>query len=158
MSSNDLISVGRGECCPCMSSACCQMDVTADTNCAAHFIQSHSVHISCVQQQVKQEVLVRANERITKSHARRTCGHHSITQPVHVTQHTAILQSPIPRFVKCDITDASAIKDAVTGADAVVHLAAVPDDAPFAEHLVPANVVGAGAVIEAVRATPSVRR
>ena len=37
------------------------------------------------------------------------------------------------------------------GADAVIHLAAVPDDAPFLERLVPVNVVGLYRVIEACR-------
>ena len=62
------------------------------------------------------------------------------------------------RFVQCDIADTAAVKAAVNGADAVIHLAAVPDDAPFAQHLVPTNVLGGGVVIEAVRATPSVKK
>jgi UDP-glucose 4-epimerase len=40
----------------------------------------------------------------------------------------------------------------------VIHLAAVPDDAPFVAALVPANILGVAAVIDAVRQTPSVAR
>ena len=75
-----------------------------------------------------------------------------------VCNHRAFQTIHVLRFVQCDIADAAAIKAAVEGSDVVIHLAAVPDDAPFAEHLVPANVLGAGVVIKAVRTTPSVKR
>lgn len=48
-----------------------------------------------------------------------------------------------------DVTDIDACRGAFTGADAVVHLAGVPDpDAPWAE-LLPANVVGTHQVAQA---------
>jgi uronate dehydrogenase len=36
-----------------------------------------------------------------------------------------------PRFVPADLTDAAAVERVVDGVDAVVHLGAVPDEAPF---------------------------
>jgi uronate dehydrogenase len=55
-----------------------------------------------------------------------------------------------------DIADRSAVFRAVQGVDAVVHLAAIPVDAPFAE-LVGPNVHGVHHVLEAAR-THGVRR
>jgi nucleoside-diphosphate-sugar epimerase len=48
-----------------------------------------------------------------------------------------------------DVTDADACRAAFTGADAVVHLAAVPDPDASWEQLLPANVVGAHQVVRA---------
>jgi len=48
-----------------------------------------------------------------------------------------------------DVTDAEACHAAFTGADAVVHLAAVPDPDASWEQLLPANVVGAFQVVRA---------
>ena len=48
-----------------------------------------------------------------------------------------------------DVTDADACRAAFTGADAVVHLAAVPDPEASWEQLLPANVLGAHAVVQA---------
>src|SRR6188768_3902294 len=48
-----------------------------------------------------------------------------------------------------DVTDADACHRAFTGADAVVHLAAVPDPAASWEWLLPANVLGAYHVAQA---------
>jgi len=48
-----------------------------------------------------------------------------------------------------DVTDAEACRAAFTGADAVVHLAAVPDPDASWEQLLPANVVGAFQVARA---------
>ena len=48
-----------------------------------------------------------------------------------------------------DVTDADACRAAFTGADAVVHLAAVPDPDASWERLLPANVVGAHQVARA---------
>ena len=48
-----------------------------------------------------------------------------------------------------DVTDADACRAAFTGADAVVHLAAVPDPDASWEQLLPANVVGAHQVARA---------
>jgi nucleoside-diphosphate-sugar epimerase len=49
-----------------------------------------------------------------------------------------------------DVTDLGACRDAFAGADAVVHLAAVPDPGAGWEQLLPANVVGAYTVARAV--------
>jgi nucleoside-diphosphate-sugar epimerase len=56
-----------------------------------------------------------------------------------------------------DVTDPDACHRFFTGADAVVHLAAVPDPAASWERLLPANVVGAYQVAEAA-ANCGVRR
>jgi nucleoside-diphosphate-sugar epimerase len=50
-----------------------------------------------------------------------------------------------------DITDAAAIRKAMQGATALVHLAAVPDDDDFLTKLLPSNVVGVFHVMEAAR-------
>jgi len=50
---------------------------------------------------------------------------------------------------RLDVTDLEACRDAFTGADAVVHLAAVPDPDASWEQLLPANVVGAYTVARA---------
>jgi uronate dehydrogenase len=50
-----------------------------------------------------------------------------------------------------DIADASDIRRAMQGADALVHLAAVPDDDDFMTRLLPSNVVGVYQVMEAAR-------
>ena len=55
-----------------------------------------------------------------------------------------------------DIAEREAVSNAVRGVDAVVHLAAIPNDAPFAE-LVGPNVLGVHHVLEAARAS-GVRR
>ena len=44
------------------------------------------------------------------------------------------------------------------GAAALIHLAAVPDDAPFLERLVPVNIIGLHKVLEACRASESLKR
>src|SRR5262249_21742198 len=49
------------------------------------------------------------------------------------------------------ITDADVVGRAVTGAEAVVHLAATPDDDDFLTKLLPNNVVGVYHVLEAAR-------
>jgi len=51
-----------------------------------------------------------------------------------------------------DVTDADACHRVFTGADAVVHLAAVPDPAASWEQLLPANVLGTYHVAEAAAA------
>jgi len=50
-----------------------------------------------------------------------------------------------------DIEDLPALRAAARGADAVVHLAARPDNADFATQLVPANVIGLYNILEAAR-------
>jgi nucleoside-diphosphate-sugar epimerase len=50
-----------------------------------------------------------------------------------------------------DITDAAAVRRAVAGVGALVHLAATPDDDDFLTQLLPNNIVGAYQVLEAAR-------
>lgn len=50
-----------------------------------------------------------------------------------------------------DLSDIATLQHAMQGLDAVVHLAATSDDAPFLEELLPNNVVGAYNVLEAAR-------
>ncbi|WP_411543825.1 NAD-dependent epimerase/dehydratase family protein [Kitasatospora sp. DSM 101779] len=49
-----------------------------------------------------------------------------------------------------DLRDAAAVESALTGADRVLHLAGVPDEAPLAD-LLDANVLGTHHVLEAAR-------
>ncbi|HMF14036.1 MAG TPA: NAD(P)-dependent oxidoreductase, partial [Gemmataceae bacterium] len=51
-----------------------------------------------------------------------------------------------------DIADGPAIRRAMAGASALVHLAAVPDDDDFLTKLLPSNVIGVYHVMEAARA------
>lgn len=55
-------------------------------------------------------------------------------------------------YSRGDLADAAAVRAAVTGAKAVVHLAACPDDADLARALVPSNIIGVANVLEACRA------
>lgn len=57
-----------------------------------------------------------------------------------------------------DIADGDAVRSAVAGMDAVIHLAATPDDAPFLEKLLQPNVVGLFNVMDAARHSGSVKR
>ncbi len=50
-----------------------------------------------------------------------------------------------------DLGDIAALRRALRGVDVLVHLAAVSDDAPFIEQLVPGNVVGLYNAFEAAR-------
>ena len=66
--------------------------------------------------------------------------------------------SPRPQSLLSDVQlvhgrleDADAVAAAISGADAVVHLAACPDDADLAEALVPANILGVSNVLDACR-------
>src|SRR5262245_15862392 len=54
-------------------------------------------------------------------------------------------------FVVGDLTDSSAVRRAVDGTRAIVHLAAIPDDDDFLTKLLPNNVVGVYHVLEAAR-------
>src|SRR5438309_5647384 len=51
-----------------------------------------------------------------------------------------------------DITDGDALRRAAAGADALIHLAATPDDDDFMTKLLPNNIVGVYQVMEAARA------
>jgi len=57
---------------------------------------------------------------------------------------------PPETFVAADLTDKAAVQRAVDGMDAVVHLGAVPDEAPF-EQIAGPNLHGAFHVFEACR-------
>ena len=63
-----------------------------------------------------------------------------------------IVQSPgLADAVVGDLTDAQMVRRAVQGVDAVVHLAATPDDDDFMTKLLPNNIVGLYNVMEAAR-------
>ncbi len=53
--------------------------------------------------------------------------------------------------VEGDLTDASALRRAMTGAGTLIHLAATPDDDDFLKELLPNNVIGVYHVFEAAR-------
>ena len=53
--------------------------------------------------------------------------------------------------VTSDLTDAAALRRAAEGCDALIHLAATPDDDDFLTKLLPNNVVGVYHVMEAAR-------
>lgn len=65
-------------------------------------------------------------------------------------------QSPIEEVRQADLSSVAAVAAVVEGADSVVHLAGVPDEAPLPD-LVEANVLGTHHVLEAARLT-GVRR
>jgi uronate dehydrogenase len=59
-------------------------------------------------------------------------------------------QSSADRAVQLDLADLDAVVAALEGADAVVHLAGIPDEAPMAD-LLESNVLGTYHVLEAAR-------
>jgi uronate dehydrogenase len=63
---------------------------------------------------------------------------------------TDVAEVDDPAFVAADLTDAAAVDRAVDGVDAIVHLGATPDEAPFAEIAGP-NLHGAFHVFDAAR-------
>jgi uronate dehydrogenase len=50
-----------------------------------------------------------------------------------------------------DITNSAALRDAVVGVDAIIHLAACPDDDDFLTKLLPPNIIGVYEICEAAR-------
>ena len=69
--------------------------------------------------------------------------------------------SPLISWSLLDLqsTDAAdRLKAVCEGASALVHLAAVPDDAPFLERLVPVNINGLFHVLETARQSSSIKR
>jgi NAD(P)-dependent dehydrogenase (short-subunit alcohol dehydrogenase family) len=63
-------------------------------------------------------------------------------------------RAPTPGLADCvvgDITDEAAVRRAMAGVGAVVHLAATPDDDDFLTRLLPNNIVGVYQVLEAAR-------
>jgi len=63
--------------------------------------------------------------------------------------HLTDAQSAAGDVAQLDVTDLDACRDAFADADAVVHLAAVPDPEASWDQLLPANVVGAHQVAQA---------
>ena len=53
-------------------------------------------------------------------------------------------------FVESDLADAARVREAVDSMDAIVHLAAIPDEAPFADLVAP-NLLGLFHVFDAAR-------
>lgn len=47
-----------------------------------------------------------------------------------------------PQAIQCNLTDFDALKRSMQGMDVVLHLAATPTEAPFAEQLMPNNILG----------------
>ena len=60
--------------------------------------------------------------------------------------------SPAGESIVADLADAAAVAAVLRGADALVHLAATPDDDDFASRLLPDNLLGLHNVIEGARA------
>lgn len=60
--------------------------------------------------------------------------------------------SPVGESVVADLADAAAVAAVLRGADALVHLAATPDDDDFAARLLPDNLLGLHNVIEGAKA------
>ena len=60
--------------------------------------------------------------------------------------------SPAGESVVADLADAAAVAAVLQGADALVHLAATPDDDDFAARLLPDNLLGLHNVIEGAKA------
>ncbi|AEV84502.1 epimerase [Actinoplanes sp. SE50] len=60
------------------------------------------------------------------------------------------VESPVEQTIRLDLADLDAVAAAMAGADAVVHLAGLPDEAPMAD-LLDSNVLGTYHVLEAAR-------
>lgn len=60
-----------------------------------------------------------------------------------------LLPSPRPRAHVGDLSDVAALRCALRGVDAVLHLAATSDEAPFHEELLPNNLAGIYNLLEA---------
>ncbi|MEU5903454.1 NAD(P)-dependent oxidoreductase [Micromonospora sp. NPDC047527] len=73
-----------------------------------------------------------------------------VTQLVLVDRVPVRPTAPTERAIQLDLTDLDAVVDALEGADAVVHLAGLADEAPFAD-LLDSNVLGTYHVLEAAR-------
>lgn len=73
----------------------------------------------------------------------------------HAVRAFDIVETPANRqtddVIVGDLADADAVDRAVEGCDAVVHLGAVPDDAPYVKLLIPANAIGVYHVCESAR-------
>src|SRR5436305_6725901 len=69
----------------------------------------------------------------------------------HAVRGFDLVPTPGVEAVVGDLADAAAVRRAVQGSTAVVHLAATPDDDDFLTKLLPNNVVGVYHVLEAAR-------
>ena len=63
-----------------------------------------------------------------------------------------LLPSPRPHSFIGDLDDTDSLRRAMRGVDAVLHLAATSDEAPFAEELLPNNIAGVYNLLEAAHA------
>lgn len=63
----------------------------------------------------------------------------------------AITRLPDDHFMIADLADAAAMEKAITGMDAVLHIAAVPDPSDSFENVLSSNIVGTYNVLEACR-------
>ena len=64
----------------------------------------------------------------------------------------SLIRLPDTHFVQADLGDADAMRQAIAGMDAVLHIGAVPDPAAPFEDVLHSNVVGTYNVLEACRA------
>ncbi|MCE7988306.1 MAG: NAD-dependent epimerase/dehydratase family protein [Caldilinea sp. CFX5] len=63
----------------------------------------------------------------------------------------SITRLPDDHFMIADLADAAAMEKAITGMDAVLHIAAVPDPGASFEDVLSSNIVGTHNVLEACR-------
>lgn len=63
----------------------------------------------------------------------------------------SILRLPDGHFKIADLSDAAAVRDAIAGMDAVLHIGAVPDPGASFEDVLQSNIVGTYNVLEACR-------
>lgn len=109
-------------------------------------------------------VVTGASGRIGKSVAQHLVEAGHEVRAVDVQQPTGTASwasSPLISWSLLDLqsTDAAdRLKAVCEGASALVHLAAVPDDAPFLERLVPVNINGLFHVLETARQSSSIKR
>ena len=61
------------------------------------------------------------------------------------------IAAPLGDAILGDVADQDLVRRSLTGADCLVHLAATPDDDDFASRLLPDNILGLHAVVEAAR-------
>ncbi|MBM3263916.1 MAG: NAD(P)-dependent oxidoreductase [candidate division Zixibacteria bacterium] len=64
---------------------------------------------------------------------------------------TSILPVPVDHFTKADLADADAVKSAIQGMDAVIHLGAVPDPGASFTDVLNSNIIGTYNTLEACR-------
>lgn len=75
----------------------------------------------------------------------------------HLVRAFDRLPAPHGQPIVGDTSDRASIEDSLSGADALIHLAATPDDDDFSTRLLPDNILGLHAIIEAARACATAR-